>query len=73
MGRNDMINFMKTLDIDEIRNRVSQYGPYEWINPSNITGLNKELIKKENKERWFSPIGSESNYYDNDTDDERNS
>jgi len=58
-----------SLHINEIHKRVLEYGPYDWINPKDIIGLNSHLIKKINKERWFEVIDV-SKISDDDTDDE---
>ena len=46
------------IHIDEIRQRVTDHedGPYDWVDPRNIAGLDLEDARRENKEEWFIQV-----------------
>ncbi len=58
------------MHIKEIIRRLNNYGPYEWIHPKNIEGLEIDNIIKRNKTIWFSTLNVEDISDNDDEDDE---
>lgn len=48
-----MKNSISTLSVKEIQSRVNNYGPYEWVNPSEVSGFDAQQLFQELKRRYF--------------------
>ncbi len=44
---------IEKININELSERVENYGPYEWVDPKNICGTDVYKTKAENRKKWF--------------------
>lgn len=59
------------IHIDNLSKRLSDYGPFEWVFPENVLGIDKDKVRNINKEKWFSSkAGIDDLAIENESEDE---
>ncbi len=43
------------MHLNEIKERIDNYGPYKWIDPDTVLGIDNSRTLKINKNRWLQP------------------